>query len=737
LAGNSGKFRGCRSILGIGLSIASSLFVLGSARSATAAEHKPNSESAIVKLPSGHRPDLSQIQHIVFIVKENRSFDHYFGTFPGANGATSGTISSGQVIPLGHAGDMLAYDLDHTWQGTEASIDGGQMDGFDLATHGNQNGQFVAYTQLTQQDIPNYWTYAQNFVLADAMFSSQAGPSFGNHLYTIAAQSGGSNSIPESGGQIAPQWGCDAPQNTFVRVTDLAGDISNVFPCFDFPTLADSLSNAGIGWAYYAPSFGQWGYVYSAFDAIDHIRNSDTWNTNILPPSQFLTDAMNGLPAVSWVVSPGGKLEHPPASTCVGENWTVQQINAVMQGPDWNSTVIFVAWDDFGGFYDHVPPPAINDPVPLGPRVPLLIISPWAIAGQVSHTTYEFSSVVKFIEEVFGLPPLTDRDANANDTSDSFDFTQSPLPPLILSPHSCPVLGSANMNLGTALVGSSATQQVQLTNYGNHAMTIQNIAASGDFTATSNCGSSLKPAKSCAITVNLTPTAAGPRTGTLTVTDSDVSSPQTASLVGVGTFVKLRLYPGLPFPQKGTPVGSQIQRSLTLRNTGKATLNVSQIQTVGDYSATSDCTSVPRHKSCQITVTFAPTTSGKLFGNLVITDDDLASPHMVRLTGVGAAVTLSPTQLSFPDETVGQTSDPQVVMLTNTGSVPLNFASIVANGDFAQTNDCGASIPAAGNCSISVTFTPTQLGLRTGAVVLSDSDQGTSPQTIPLSGTGD
>ena len=736
MTGNSGRARRCRKSLGIGLSIATSLLILASARFATAAEQKLTSDHAAVR-PSGHRPDFSQIQHIVFIIKENRSFDHYFGTFPNANGATTGTISTGQTIPLGHAGDVLAYDLDHTWQGASASIDGGRMDGFDLANRGNQNGQFLAYTQLTQQDIPNYWTYAQNFVLADAMFSSQAGPSFGNHLYTIAAQSGGTNSIPEAGGVISPQWGCDSSQNTVVRVMDVVGDISEAFPCFDFPTLADSLNNSLISWAYYAPSFGEWGYVYSAYDAIQHIRNSNVWNTNVLPSSQFVTDAMNGLPAVSWVVAPGSKLEHPPASTCEGENWTVQQINAVMQGPDWNSTAIFVVWDDFGGFYDHVPPPAINDQIPLGPRVPLLIISPWAISGQVSHTTYEFSSVVKFIEEVFGLPPLTGRDANANDTSDSFNFEQSPLPPLILSPRACPVLGAANMNLGTALVGSSATQQVQLTNYGTQAMTIQSIVGSGDFTATSNCGSSLKAGKSCAITVNLTPTAAGQRTGTLTVTDSDVSSPQTANLTGTGTFVKLRLYPGLTFPLSGTPLGSQIERNVTLRNTGDTTLNVSQIQTVGEYSATSDCSSVPRHKSCEITVTFAPTTSGKLFGNLVITDDDLASPHMVRLTGVGTAVTLSPTQLSFGDEPVGQTSAPQIVTLTNTGSVPLNFATIVANGDYAQTNDCGSNIPAAGNCSISVTFTPTQVGVRTGSIVISDSDQGTSPQTIPLTGTGD
>src|SRR5205807_6998831 len=135
--------------------------------------------------------------------------------------------------------------------------------------------------------------------------------------------------------------------------------------------------------------------------------------------------------------------EHPVSSSCLGENWTVQQINAIMQGPLWNSTAIFVTWDDAGNFYDHVPPPAGPEPFSLGVRVPLLIISPYAKAGYVSHTQYDASSVLRFIEERFGLPSLNGRDAVANDMLDSFDFAQSPLPPLILSQTSCPFMGSS------------------------------------------------------------------------------------------------------------------------------------------------------------------------------------------------------------------------------------------------------------------------------------------------------
>ena len=140
---------------------------------------------------------------------------------------------------------------------------------------------------------------------------------------------------------------------------------------------------------------------------------------------------------MSWLVVSADKSEHPPASVCVGENWTVQQLNAVMQGPDWKSTAVFLTWDDFGGFYDHVPPPQVDN-FGFGPRVPLLIISPYAKVGFIAHTFYEFSSVLKFIEERFGLPPLTDRDSAANDMLDSFDFDQRSLPPLILEQRQCP-----------------------------------------------------------------------------------------------------------------------------------------------------------------------------------------------------------------------------------------------------------------------------------------------------------
>ncbi len=374
---------------------------------------------------------IGKIQHIVFIVKENRSFDQYFGTFPGADGVTTGKTSTGKTIPLGQTPDRLSHDLGHEWADAHIAVNGGQMNGFDKVAMGSD---LLGYTQMRQSDIPNYFAYAHQFVLGDHMFSSVEGPSFPNHLFTVASQSGGVIGNP-TGSKVI--WGCDADPGTVVSVMDTAGKVTQQFPCFDFETIADSLQAAAIPWRYYAPTFGQNGYARSVLDAINHIRNGALWARNVVADSQFAIDAQNGnLPAVSWVVT-GHDSEHPPDSTCVGENWTVQQINAVMQGPDWNTTAIFVTWDDFGGFYDHVPPPGL-DQFGLGPRVPLLMISPYAKRGFVSHSQYEFSSFLAFVEKRFHLKALTSRDAAANDMTDGFDFNQTPQAALPLNQRTCP-----------------------------------------------------------------------------------------------------------------------------------------------------------------------------------------------------------------------------------------------------------------------------------------------------------
>ena len=230
-------------------------------------------------------------------------------------------------------------------------------------------------------------------------------------------------------------------------MVDAQGSISRQYPCFDFPTLADSLEAARVSWRYYAPVAGQQGYIWSALDAIRHIRLGPLWQTRVVPFEQFVKDASAGtLPAVSWLIPDFAVSEHPTVSAfagttlsvseCVGENWTVQQINAVMQGPDWPTTAIVLTWDDFGGFYDHVPPPTV-DRVGLGPRVPLIVISPYVRERRVSHTEYEFASVLQFIETLNKVKALSARDVEANSLLDMFDFSQTPAPPLILPLRNC------------------------------------------------------------------------------------------------------------------------------------------------------------------------------------------------------------------------------------------------------------------------------------------------------------
>src|SRR5262249_44512281 len=292
-------------------------------------------------------------------------------------------------------------------------------------------------------DIPNYWSYAEHFALADRMFSSLAGPSFPNHLYTVAGQSAGAINNPNSF-----SWGCDSEAGTTVHVMSAGGLFTRQYPCLGGNTGAARRGGAVVSWGYYAPQAGQRGYTGSALDAIRHIRLGPLWNSRVKPYGRFSQDAAAGtLPGVSWLIPDFDTSEHPTVdafagttlnvSACAGENWTVQQINAIMQGPLWPTTAIVLTWDDFGGFYDHVAPPDV-DRFGLGPRVPLIVISPYAKEGIVSHTTYEFGSVLQLIENRYNIKALSQRDVEANSLLDMFDFTQPPAPPLARPLRACP-----------------------------------------------------------------------------------------------------------------------------------------------------------------------------------------------------------------------------------------------------------------------------------------------------------
>jgi len=380
---------------------------------------------------------FGKVEHIVFIIKENRSFDEYFGTFPGANGATTATISTGAVIPLGVTPDKPTHDMGHEWQDSHSDVDGGRMNRWDLETMCSVDGDNLCLTQMQQSGVPNYWAYAQNYALADETFSNVESGSYPAHLTMVSGSSQTTIDNPRSSKQA--QWGCDAVAGTNVPAMSSTYVVSALFPCFPATTIAGLADAAGVSWKAYTSVNGASGYVYNPFRSFSEIYDSIDWTTKVVTESDFITDALAGnLPAISWVTPPGVDTDHPPDSACVGENWSVQQINAVMQGPasQWANTVIFLAWDDFGGFYDHVAPP-YRDEYGLGIRVPMIIISPFAIKG-VYHTEVEFASIERFMEETFALPSLGGADTIANDLQDAFSYTQAPLPPLVLTERTCP-----------------------------------------------------------------------------------------------------------------------------------------------------------------------------------------------------------------------------------------------------------------------------------------------------------
>ncbi|MBA3690255.1 MAG: hypothetical protein H0W82_02440 [Actinobacteria bacterium] len=396
-----------------------------------------------------------KITHVVFLVKENRTFDTYFGRFPGANGATTGKTCDGGTVPLAKAHDRTT-GAGHSFAAGIHAINGGKMNCFDTLDLGLA---LQGYVQYTQDQIPNYWAYAERFVLADRFFTGVYGPTGVEHLDTVAAQTDrfidheranppgqfGTNGVPREYCHDDTERAYSLKRLTprqIVRVGEVenagnGGPLTRAFgylrrACTNIPILPDELESAAIPWAYY---LGENLYVETP-SWIRHWAFGPMMR-NVQTDERFLQDAKAGrLPAVSWLIPDTRVSDHPPASVCEGENWTVQVMNALQRSPDWKHTAVVLTWDDFGGFYDHVPPPHV-DAYGMGPRAPMLLISPWARRGYVAHDTLEFASVLKMIETIWDLPALTERDANAGDMLDLFDFSGTPNPRLILRPRDC------------------------------------------------------------------------------------------------------------------------------------------------------------------------------------------------------------------------------------------------------------------------------------------------------------
>jgi phospholipase C len=411
-----------------------------------------------------------KIQHLIFIVQENHSFDNYFGTYPGANGLPLGLsvpvnpndtslgfvkpyhldvsqpimivgdelppgvadpdqLEPSQTAPYHFDSESISHDLSHAWLVAHEAYDNGLMDGFVAA-----EGSTLTMGYYDRSDIPYYWDYANQYVLDDNFFSSLMGPSFPNHLYIASGTNGPVTNLNYrwilNGGVV------DNPGNGF--------NWSGV--SLDWSTLAQEMSNSNVNWAWYdgnnkplKPN------IWDVLPLFTYFQNNPNQLTqHVRNTGNFLTDIENGqLPSVSWII-PGGWVpptypavcqgqspsEHPPARSDCGMDYVSYLTNAVMQSPYWSSSAIIITWDDYGGFYDHVPPPKV-DAYGEGFRVPTIVISPWAKHGYIDHTTYEFASLLKLAEDNFNLPVLGARDVSANDMMNSFDFNQSPQAPLI------------------------------------------------------------------------------------------------------------------------------------------------------------------------------------------------------------------------------------------------------------------------------------------------------------------
>jgi beta-propeller repeat-containing protein/centrosomal CEP192-like protein/ASPM-SPD-2-Hydin domain-containing protein len=311
-----------------------------------------------------------------------------------------------------------------------------------------------------------------------------------------------------------------------------------------------------------------------------------------------------------------------------------------------------------------------------------------------------------------------------------------------IGPNSAPAvaLSSSQLQYAEQSVGStSAAQTVLLRNMGSAALSISSIAVSGDFAeSNNNCGTDVAAASSCTLSVTFTPTAEGTRSGQITIQDNAAGSPHVISLSGIGSSAVVTFAPAsLTFSaqQLGTSSAAQI---VTLTNSGNTALSISNIQINGDYSQTSNCPStLSAGSNCTLNITFTPTVAGTRTGSLSLSDNLSNSPQTVALSGSAyvTAITAAPASLTFGTQTLNTSSAAQVVTVANASASAVTVSSVVVASDFVQTNNCSTIAPNGGTCSISVTFTPTATGIRTGTLTVSDSATG-SPQTVSLTGTG-
>jgi phospholipase C len=331
----------------------------------------------------------SSVGKVVIVLQENHTFDNYFGSRAGVDGTAGKGLcipqspgSSKCVAPY-HDTSRTPVDMNHNWPAAHKDYDGGKMDGF---VYSEGSPETVGY--YDGSDLPRYWKAADQYVLCDRYFTSVMSESAPNHLYLVAGTAGGlkDDRVPSS---------------------------LILEPVFK------QLDEKGVTWKVYGST--------SWYRSFAYVQGSQGARGNFAPGSEFSKDVKSGsLSDVSWVIGAPGGDEHPPADIQTGEGSVADDVvNAVGASRYWPSSAVFVTWDDYGGFYDHVPPPQVDE-WGYGFRVPCLVVSPYAKEGFVDSTVNDHTSILKFVESRFGLSPLSTRDAAANDMAEAFDFTRKP-----------------------------------------------------------------------------------------------------------------------------------------------------------------------------------------------------------------------------------------------------------------------------------------------------------------------
>jgi phospholipase C len=343
------------------------------------------------------------------------------------------------MIALTPTSMVTTYDLGHRHADFVAMYDQGKMDGADkeyTSCFGKPVGcpPNVEFQYVDPSQVVPYFQLAQRFTFGDRMFQTNQGPSFPAHQYIISG-----TSTPGSVGNWAGWFvaenpapngratGCvEAPPDGLVMLIDPTGvESASIYPCFEHATLIDLLDQAHVSWRYYAPNTGS---IWTGPNAIRHLREGADWSNVIVPQTGVLTDIANHqLAQVSWVMPSGQASDHALSTDGTGPAWVASIVNAIGSSSYWNDAAIVITWDDWGGWYDHVAPPIANS-YEYGFRVPLIVVSPFAKAGYVSHVQHDFGSILNLIEKTFSLPSLGYADARADDLSDCFDFTQAPIP---------------------------------------------------------------------------------------------------------------------------------------------------------------------------------------------------------------------------------------------------------------------------------------------------------------------